>query len=149
MSAYARRSNPKRIRWRSILLVGIAGKASKTTLPDLDVLVLPGHGLPFYGVKTAYQRSWPIITRSAAGLIADSLAATSPRTSGNWFPVVFHKHVLDRASDGLRRPARLIAHLNIRYMLVDQDSLTAEEAARRDPPLQGGVSPPENAWWNH
>jgi len=43
---------------------GLAGKPHDT-LP-YDVMVLPGHGVPFYGLKTR-SSNWPIITRIAAG----------------------------------------------------------------------------------
>jgi glyoxylase-like metal-dependent hydrolase (beta-lactamase superfamily II) len=84
----------------------------KESLPD-DVLVLPGHGLPFYGVKTR-------ITQLAdhheerCQMIAAACRET-PKTSAELVPVVFHKHVLDAHQTGFAA-GELIAHVN--YMLV-------------------------------
>jgi glyoxylase-like metal-dependent hydrolase (beta-lactamase superfamily II) len=78
------------------------------TLPD-GALVLPGHGVPFYGVKTR-------ITQLAdhheerCQLIADA-CRTSPKTSAELVPVVFHKHVLDAHQTGFAA-GELIAHVN-------------------------------------
>jgi glyoxylase-like metal-dependent hydrolase (beta-lactamase superfamily II) len=84
----------------------------KESLPD-DALVLPGHGLPFYGVKTR-------ITQLAdhheerCQMIAAACRET-PKTSAELVPVVFHKHVLDAHQTGFAA-GELIAHVN--YMLV-------------------------------
>jgi glyoxylase-like metal-dependent hydrolase (beta-lactamase superfamily II) len=93
----------------------------KETLPD-DVLVLPGHGLPFYGVKAR-------ITQLAdhheerCEMIAAACRET-PKTSAELVPVVFHKHVLDAHQTGFAA-GELIAHVN--YMLVQNRLATVQE----------------------
>ena len=82
------------------------------TLPD-DVLVLPGHGVPFYGVKiriaqlTAHHEE-------RCDMIVEA-CRSKPMTSAELVPVVFHKHVLDAHQIGFAA-GELIAHVN--YMLV-------------------------------
>jgi glyoxylase-like metal-dependent hydrolase (beta-lactamase superfamily II) len=77
-------------------------------LPD-DVLVLPGHGVPFYGVKTR-------ITQLAdhheerCQMIADA-CRDKPCTAADLVRVVFHKHVLDAHQTGFAA-GELIAHVN-------------------------------------
>lgn len=83
------------------------------TLPD-DVLVLPGHGVPFYGVKTRIaQLSSHHDER--CDMIAEACRATA-MTSAQLVPVVFHKHVLDAHQTGFAA-GELIAHVN--YMLAE------------------------------
>lgn len=82
------------------------------TLPD-DVLVLPGHGVPFYGVKTRIQQLADH-HEERCQMIAKA-CAPSPKTSAELVPVVFHKHVLDAHQTGFAA-GELIAHVN--YMLV-------------------------------
>jgi glyoxylase-like metal-dependent hydrolase (beta-lactamase superfamily II) len=77
-------------------------------LPD-DVLVLPGHGVPFYGVKTRI-RQLADHHEERCQLIADACRA-SPKTSAELVPVVFHKHVLDAHQTGFAA-GELIAHVN-------------------------------------
>lgn len=91
-------------------------------LPD-DVLVLPGHGVPFYGVKTRI-RQLADHHEERCQLIAKACAETS-KTSAELVPVVFHKHVLDAHQTGFAA-GELIAHVN--YMLV-QGRLTDEMGA--------------------
>lgn len=81
-------------------------------LPD-DVLVLPGHGVPFYGVKTRIKQLADH-HEERCHMIAQA-CATSPKTSAELVPVVFHKHVLDAHQTGFAA-GELIAHVN--YMLV-------------------------------
>jgi glyoxylase-like metal-dependent hydrolase (beta-lactamase superfamily II) len=88
-------------------------------LPD-DVLVLPGHGVPFYGVKTRI-RQLADHHEERCQLIAKACAET-PQTSAELVPVVFHKHVLDAHQTGFAA-GELIAHVN--YMLV-QGRLASE-----------------------
>ena len=82
------------------------------TLKD-DVLVLPGHGVPFYGVKTRIKQLADH-HEERCQLIAKACADT-PKTSAELVPVVFHKHVLDAHQTGFAA-GELIAHVN--YMLV-------------------------------
>jgi glyoxylase-like metal-dependent hydrolase (beta-lactamase superfamily II) len=83
-------------------------------LPD-DVLVLPGHGVPFYGVKTRI-RQLADHHEERCQLIA-AACRTSPKTSAELVPVVFHKHVLDAHQTGFAA-GELIAHVN--HMLAHQ-----------------------------
>ena len=78
------------------------------------MLVLPGHGVPFYGLKTRIKQ---LADHHAerCGLIAEA-CRLSPRTSKELVPVVFHKHVLDEHQMGFAA-GELIAHVN--YMLVE------------------------------
>ncbi|KQW21248.1 MBL fold metallo-hydrolase [Afipia sp. Root123D2] len=82
-------------------------------LPD-DVLVLPGHGVPFFGVKTRIKQLADH-HEERCQLIADACRA-APKTSAELVPVVFHKHVLDPHQTGFAA-GELIAHVN--YMLVE------------------------------
>ena len=77
-------------------------------LPD-DVLVLPGHGVPFYGVTTRI-RQLADHHEERCQLIAEA-CRTSPKTSAELVPVVFHKHVLDAHQTGFAA-GELIAHVN-------------------------------------
>ena len=84
-----------------------------TTLPD-DVLVLPGHGVPFYGLKTRIKQLADH-HEERCELIAEA-CRLGPKTSNELVPVVFHKHVLDEHQMGFAA-GELIAHVN--YMLVE------------------------------
>jgi len=100
----------------------LASLASLTTTLPYDVIVLPGHGVPFYGLKTRIKQLADH-HEERCGLIADACRETS-KTSKELVPVVFHKHVLDVHQMGFAA-GELIAHVN--YMLVE-GRLTAEEA---------------------
>lgn len=91
-------------------LVSLAGL--EQFLPE-DVLVLPGHGVPFYGVRTRI-RQLADHHEERCELIADACRA-SPKSSADLVPVVFHKHVLDAHQTGFAA-GELIAHVN--YMMV-------------------------------
>uniref|UniRef100_Q07H77 Beta-lactamase domain protein n=1 Tax=Rhodopseudomonas palustris (strain BisA53) TaxID=316055 RepID=Q07H77_RHOP5 len=82
------------------------------TLPD-DVLVLPGHGVPFYGVKIRIAQL-SSHHEERCDLIAEACRDTA-LTSAELVPVVFHKHVLDAHQIGFAA-GELIAHVN--YMLA-------------------------------
>src|SRR6201995_5161448 len=71
----------------------LASLASLTTTLPYDVLVLPGHGVPFYGLKTRIKQLADH-HEERCRLIADACRDT-PKTSKELVPVVFHKHVLD------------------------------------------------------
>jgi glyoxylase-like metal-dependent hydrolase (beta-lactamase superfamily II) len=100
----------------------LASLASLTTTLPYDLLVLPGHGVPFYGLKTRIKQLADH-HEERCGLIADACRET-PQTSKELVPVVFHKHVLDVHQMGFAA-GELIAHVN--YMLVE-GRLTSEEA---------------------
>ena len=91
-------------------------------LPD-DVLVLPGHGVPFYGLKIR-TRQLADHHEERCQMIAAACAA-SARTSAELVPVVFSKHKLDAHQTGFAA-GELIAHVN--YMLA-QKRLTSELGA--------------------
>ena len=99
----------------------LASLASLTTTLPYDLLVLPGHGVPFYGLKTRIKQLADH-HEERCRLIADACRETS-RTSAELVPVVFHKHVLDAHQMGFAA-GELVAHVN--YMLVE-GRLTAEE----------------------
>ncbi|HVV40013.1 MAG TPA: MBL fold metallo-hydrolase [Nitrobacter sp.] len=99
----------------------LASLASLTTTLPYDVLVLPGHGVPFYGLKIRIKQLADH-HEERCGLIAEACRA-APKTSKELVPVVFHKHVLDPHQMGFAA-GELIAHVN--YMLVE-GRLTAEE----------------------
>ncbi len=95
-------------------------KSLAGTLPD-DVLVLPGHGLPFYGVKARiaqlaehHEERCQLIAAACRG---------KAMTSAELVPVIFHKHVLDAHQTGFAA-GELIAHVN--YMLVNKRLIAAE-----------------------
>ena len=71
----------------------LASLASLTTTLPYDVLVLPGHGVPFYGLKTRIKQLADH-HEERCGLIADACRDT-PKTSRELVPVVFHKYPLD------------------------------------------------------
>src|SRR6202008_1803753 len=96
--------------------------ASLTTTLPYDVMVLPGHGAPFYVPKTRIKQR-AAHHEERCRLIADACRET-PQTSKELVPVVFHKYPLDVHQMGFAS-GELIAHVN--YMLVE-GRLTAEEA---------------------
>ncbi|OQW55122.1 MAG: MBL fold metallo-hydrolase [Proteobacteria bacterium SG_bin9] len=83
-------------------------------LPD-DALVLPGHGVPFYGVKTRIQQLADH-HEERCQMIAEA-CREMPKTSAELVPVVFHKHKLDAHQTGFAA-GELIAHVN--HMLADK-----------------------------
>ena len=91
-------------------------------LPD-DVLVLPGHGVPFYGLKIRI-RQLADHHEERCQMIAAACADTA-KTSAELVPVVFSKHKLDAHQTGFAA-GELIAHVN--YMLA-QKRLTSELGA--------------------
>ncbi len=93
--------------------------ALTTSLP-YDLLVLPGHGVPFYGLKTRIKQLADH-HEDRCRLIAEACRVV-PQTSKELVPVVFHKHVLDVHQMGFAA-GELIAHVN--YMLVE-GRLTSE-----------------------
>jgi glyoxylase-like metal-dependent hydrolase (beta-lactamase superfamily II) len=101
----------------------LASLASLTTSLPYDVLVLPGHGVPFYGLKTRIKQLADH-HEERCRLIAEACREI-PQTSAELVPVVFHKHVLDPHQMGFAA-GELIAHVN--YMLVE-GRLRSEEAS--------------------
>jgi glyoxylase-like metal-dependent hydrolase (beta-lactamase superfamily II) len=99
----------------------LASLASLTTTLPYDLLVLPGHGVPFYGLKTRIKQLADH-HEERCRLIAEACRETS-QTSKELVPVVFHKHALDAHQMGFAS-GELVAHVN--YMLVE-GRLTGEE----------------------
>ena len=99
----------------------LASLASLTTTLPFDALVLPGHGVPFFGLKTRIKQLADHHEERCRMIAAACLDA--PKTSAQLVPVVFHKHVLDAHQMGFAA-GELIAHVN--YMLVE-GRLIAEE----------------------
>jgi glyoxylase-like metal-dependent hydrolase (beta-lactamase superfamily II) len=99
----------------------LASLASLTTTLPFDALVLPGHGVPFYGLKTRIKQLADH-HEERCRLIAQA-CLDAPKTSAELVPVVFHKYPLDAHQMGFAA-GELIAHVN--YMLVE-GRLTAEE----------------------
>jgi glyoxylase-like metal-dependent hydrolase (beta-lactamase superfamily II) len=99
----------------------LASLASLTTTLPFDALVLPGHGVPFYGLKTRIKQLADH-HEERCRLIAQA-CLDEPKTSAQLVPVVFHKYPLDEHQMGFAA-GELIAHVN--YMLVE-GRLTAEE----------------------
>ena len=93
-------------------------KSLADVLPD-DVLVLPGHGVPFYGVTTRIKQLSEH-HEERCQMIAAACKETA-KTSAELVPVVFHKHKLDAHQTGFAA-GELIAHVN--HMLV-QNRLTS------------------------
>jgi glyoxylase-like metal-dependent hydrolase (beta-lactamase superfamily II) len=98
----------------------LASLARLTTTLPYDLLVLPGHGVPFYGLKTRIKQLADH-HEERCRLIADA-CRTEPKTSRELVPVVFNKHVLDEHQMGFAA-GELVAHVN--YMIVE-GRLTAE-----------------------
>ena len=98
----------------------LASLASLTTTLPYDVIVLPGHGVPFYGLKTRIKQLADH-HEDRCRLIAEACRDV-PQTSKELVPVVFHKHVLDEHQMGFAA-GELVAHVN--YMLVE-GRLTSE-----------------------
>ncbi|KJC43249.1 beta-lactamase [Bradyrhizobium sp. LTSP849] len=98
----------------------LASLASLTTTLPYDLLVLPGHGVPFYGLKTRIKQLADH-HEERCRLIAEACREV-PQTSRVLVPVVFNKHVLDEHQMGFAA-GELVAHVN--YMLVE-GRLTAE-----------------------
>lgn len=99
----------------------LASLASLTTTLPYDVMVLPGHGVPFYGLKTRIKQLADH-HEDRCRLIAENCRET-PRTSRELVPVVFNKYPLDIHQMGFAA-GELIAHVN--YMLIE-GRLTAQE----------------------
>jgi len=83
------------------------------SLPE-DALVLPGHGVPFYGLKIRIKQLADH-HEERCQMIADACRGEG-RTSAELVPVVFHKHKLDAHQTGFAA-GELIAHVN--YMLAE------------------------------
>ncbi len=79
---------------------GLAGEPRPPRCP-MTCMVLPGHGVPFYGLKTRIKQLADH-HEERCRLIADACREV-PQTSQELVPVVFHKHALDAAPDGLCR----------------------------------------------
>jgi glyoxylase-like metal-dependent hydrolase (beta-lactamase superfamily II) len=101
----------------------LASLASLTTTLPYDLLVLPGHGVPFYGLKTRIKQLADH-HEERCRLIAEACRESS-KTSKELVPVVFHKHDLDAHQMGFAA-GELIAHVN--YMLVEGRLTAAENA---------------------
>ena len=99
----------------------LASLASLTTTLSYDLLVLPGHGVPFYGLKTRIKQLADH-HEERCRRIAEACRDSS-KTSKELVPGVFHKHDLDAHQMGFAA-GELIAHVN--YMLVE-GRLTVEE----------------------
>ncbi|MDN3277105.1 MBL fold metallo-hydrolase [Frankia sp. RB7] len=100
----------------------LASLASLTTSLPYDLLVLPGHGVPFYGLKTRIKQLADH-HEDRCRLIVEACREV-PQTSRELVPVVFNKYPLDVHQMGFAS-GELIAHVN--YMLVE-GRLTAETA---------------------
>ncbi len=87
-------------------------------IPD-DVLVLPGHGVPFFGVKTRIQQLLDHHVERC-GMIATA-AREKPLTASDMVPLIFHRP-LDAHQAGFAT-GEVIAHIN--YML-SRGELTRE-----------------------
>jgi glyoxylase-like metal-dependent hydrolase (beta-lactamase superfamily II) len=91
------------------------------TLPD-DVLVLPGHGVPFYGVKVRIKQLADHHEERCQMIAA--ACRDEAKTSAQLVPVVFHKHTLDAHQTGFAA-GELIAHVN--YMLAQNRLRVVEQ----------------------
>jgi glyoxylase-like metal-dependent hydrolase (beta-lactamase superfamily II) len=100
----------------------LASLASLTTTLPYDVLVLPGHGIPFYGLKTRIKELADH-HEERCELIAAACRQT-PKTAADLVPVVFFKHTLDAHQTGFAA-GELIAHVN--YMLVEGRLVALEQ----------------------
>ncbi len=89
-------------------------KQLKEALPD-DVLVLPGHGVPFYGVKERITQLADHHEERCQMIAA--ACRDGEKTSAQLVPVVFHKYKLDAHQTGFAA-GELIAHVN--HMLADK-----------------------------
>ena len=98
----------------------LASLASLTTTLPYDLLVLPGHGVPFYGLKTRIKQLADH-HEERCRLIAEACSEV-PQTSRALVPVVFNTLVLDELQMGFAA-GELVAHVN--DMLVE-GRLTAE-----------------------
>jgi len=98
----------------------LASLASLTTTLPWDVMVLPGHGVPFYGLKTRIKQLADH-HEDRCRLIAEA-CRTVPQTSRQLVPVVFNKYELDVHQMGFAS-GELVAHVN--YML-NEGRLTSE-----------------------
>ncbi|MCK7474416.1 MAG: hypothetical protein MZV49_14680 [Rhodopseudomonas palustris] len=81
-------------------------------VPD-DALVLPGHGVPFYGLQVRIGQL-AAHHEERCEVIAEACIATA-RTAAELVPIVFNKHVLDAHQAGFAA-GEVIAHVN--YLLA-------------------------------
>ena len=79
-----------------------------------DALVLPGHGVPFYGLHTRIDQLAGHHEERCQMIAA--ACRDEPKTSAQLVPVVFFKHKLDAHQTGFAS-GELIAHVN--YMLAE------------------------------
>src|SRR6201990_2041447 len=98
----------------------LASLASLTTTLPYDVMVLPGHGVPVYGVE-ARIKQLAAHHEDRCRLIAEACREV-PQTSRELVPVVFNKYPLDVHQMGFAS-GELIAHVN--YM-INEGRLKAE-----------------------
>jgi glyoxylase-like metal-dependent hydrolase (beta-lactamase superfamily II) len=84
------------------------------TLPE-DVLVLPGHGVPFYGLHVRTKQLSDHHEERCQMIAA--ACKDSAKTSAELVPVVFFKHKLDAHQTGFAA-GELIAHVN--HMLAQK-----------------------------
>ncbi len=104
--------------------LGLFLRSLKTLQSDVpnDVLVLPGHQLPFYGL---HQRASELIAHheERCAMIADA-CAKGPKTAADLVPVIFHR-ALDPHQMSFAF-SEVLAHLN--YMVREGDLLWARES---------------------
>jgi glyoxylase-like metal-dependent hydrolase (beta-lactamase superfamily II) len=74
-----------------------------------EVLVLPGHGIPFFGVKTRIRQLMDHHEERCQMIVAACRA--TPQSCAQLVPVVFHKHTLDAHQTGFAA-GEVVAHLN-------------------------------------
>jgi glyoxylase-like metal-dependent hydrolase (beta-lactamase superfamily II) len=92
-------------------------KSLSETLPD-DVLVLPGHGVPFRGVKIRIKQLTDHHEERCQMIAA--ACRDMAKTSAELVPVIFYKHKLDAHQTGFAA-GELIAHVN---HMLNQNRLT-------------------------
>jgi glyoxylase-like metal-dependent hydrolase (beta-lactamase superfamily II) len=88
-----------------------------------DVLVLPGHGLPFFGLK-ARIRQLADHHEERCQMI-EKACRVAPQSCAELVPVVFHKHALDAHQTGFAA-GEVVAHLN--HLLAERRLTTVPTA---------------------
>jgi glyoxylase-like metal-dependent hydrolase (beta-lactamase superfamily II) len=102
-------------------------EAIKLTIPE-DVLVLPGHQLPFYGLHKRCDELG-LHHEMRCSMIADA-CRKSPRTAADLVPVLFHHIQLDAHQMGFAF-SEVMAHVNYMIRCGELERVTMQDGIHR------------------
>jgi glyoxylase-like metal-dependent hydrolase (beta-lactamase superfamily II) len=99
----------------------------KRTIPE-DVIVVPGHQLPFYGLHKRCDEL-ALHHEMRCSLIADA-CRTSPRAAAELVPVLFHHIQLDAHQMGFAF-SEVMAHVNYMLRCGELERVTMQDGIHR------------------